>query len=231
MRILLVEDEPDMGATIKEILNREKYVVDWVQDGTEAWEYIQDRLADYSLAIFDWLVPGLSGLELCRRLRNRKNPLPILILTAKDKIEDRVTGLDAGADDYLVKPFSIPELLARVRALQRRSPLLQTQKLQVDGLILDCGARTAHWQSSDGKVREISLTNKEFQVLEYLMKYPRQVIQSDRIRRQIWEIDAYNYSNVVAAQVRLVRRKLESIGCGKIIETVPGQGYRFNPKP
>ena len=231
MRILLVEDEPDMGATIKEILNREKYVVDWVQDGTEAWEYIQDRLADYSLAIFDWLVPGLSGLELCQRLRNRKNPLPILVLTAKDKIEDRVTGLDAGADDYLIKPFSIPELLARVRALQRRSPLLQSQRLQVDGLILDCGTRTAHWQSSDGKIREISLTNKEFQVLEYLMKYPRQVIQSDRIRRQIWEINAYNYSNIVAAHVRRLRRKLESIGCSNIIETVPALGYRFNPEP
>lgn len=231
MRILLVEDEPDMGATIKEILKREKYVVDWVQDGNEAWDYIQDCLADYSLAIFDWLVPGLSGLELCRRLRNRKNPLPILILTAKDKIEDRVAGLDAGADDYLVKPFSIPELLARVRALQRRSPLIQPQRLQVDGLVLDCGTRIAYWQTSNNKIREISLTNKEFQVLEYLMKYPRQVIQSDRIRRQIWEIDAYNYSNVVAAQVRRLRRKLESIGCGQIVETVPGLGYRLNPEP
>lgn len=231
MRILLVEDEPDMGATIKEILKREKYVVDWVQDGNEAWDYIQDCLADYSLAIFDWLVPGLSGLELCRRLRNRKNPLPILVLTAKDKIEDRVAGLDAGADDYLVKPFSIPELLARVRALQRRSPLIQPQKLQVDGLVLDCGTRIAYWQTSNNKIREISLTNKEFQVLEYLMKYPRQVIQSDRIRRQIWEIDAYNYSNVVAAQVRRLRRKLESIGCGQIVETVPGLGYRLNPEP
>lgn len=231
MRILLVEDEPDMGATIKEILKREKYVVDWVQDGNEAWDYIQDRLADYSLAIFDWLVPGLSGLELCRRLRNRKNPLPILVLTAKDKIEDRVAGLDAGADDYLVKPFSIPELLARVRALQRRSPLIQPQRLQVDGLVLDCGTRIAYWQTSNNKIREISLTNKEFQVLEYLMKYPRQVIQSDRIRRQIWEIDAYNYSNVVAAQVRRLRRKLASIGCGQIVETVPGLGYRLNPEP
>ena len=231
MRILLVEDEPDMGATIKEILNREKYVVDWVQDGTEAWEYIQDRLADYSLAIFDWLVPGLSGLELCQRLRNKKNPLPILILTARDKIEHRVLGLDAGADDYLAKPFSIPELLARVRALQRRSPLLQPSRLQVDGLILDCGTRIAYWQPLEGQIREISLTNKEFQILEYLMKYPRQVIQSDRIRRQIWEINAHSYSNVVAAQVRLLRRKLAAIGCGEIVETVPGLGYRLNPKP
>ncbi|WP_036488764.1 two-component system response regulator RppA [Myxosarcina sp. GI1] len=231
MRILLVEDEPDMGATIKEILNREKYVVDWVQDGAEAWEYIQDRLADYSLAIFDWSLPGLTGLELCQRLRNRKNPLPILVLTAKDKIEDRVSGLDAGADDYLVKPFSIPELLARVRALQRRSPLLQPSRLQVDGLILDCGTRIAYWQSLEGQIREISLTNKEFQILEYLMKYPRQVIQSDRIRRQIWEINDYSYSNVVAAQVRRLRRKLASIDCNNIIETVPGLGYRLNPEP
>ena len=230
MRILLVEDEPDMGATIKEILNRERYVVDWVQDGAEAWEYIQDRLADYSLAIFDWSLPGLTGLELCQRLRNRKNPLPVLVLTAKDKIEDRVTGLDAGADDYLVKPFSIPELLARVRALQRRSPLLQPSKLQVDGLILDCGTRIAYWQPLEGQIREISLTNKEFQILEYFMKYPRQVIESDRIRRQIWEVDSYSYSNIVAAQVRRLRRKLASIGCDNIIETVPALGYRLNPE-
>lgn len=121
MRILLVEDEPDLGAAIKGILNQEKYVVDWVLDGNEAWEYLEGW-TQYTLAIFDWLLPGLSGLELCKRLRQKKNPLPVLILTAKDRLQDQVDGLDSGADDYLVKPFRIPELLARLRALQRRSP-------------------------------------------------------------------------------------------------------------
>ncbi|HBL59335.1 MAG TPA: DNA-binding response regulator, partial [Cyanobacteria bacterium UBA8803] len=113
MRVILVEDEPDLGAAIKRILNQEKYVVDWVQNGTEAWGYLEDQQMQYTLAIFDWLLPGLSGLELCKRLRVRHSALPILMLTAKDQMEDKVAGLDAGADDYLVKPFGMAELLAR----------------------------------------------------------------------------------------------------------------------
>lgn len=229
MRILLVEDEPEMGVAIKEILNQEKYIVDWAQNGNEAWEYLAEQMADYTLAILDWLIPGLTGLELCRRLRSRDNFLPVLILTAKDRMEDKVAGLDAGADDYLVKPFGVPEFLARVRALQRRAPLFQPQQLEVEKLFLDCGTRIFRWQAPNGEMQKISLTTKEFQLLEYFMKYPRQVLTSDRIRRQIWDISAYNYSNVVAAQVRLLRRKLESIDCTNIIETVPGVGYRLNP--
>jgi DNA-binding response OmpR family regulator len=194
-----------------------------------AWEYLEEEIADYTLAIFDWLIPGLSGLELCARLRSRENLLPILILTAKDQMEDKVAGLDAGADDYLVKPFGVPEFLARVRALQRRAPLYQPQQLEVDGLILNCGTRIVHWQAPNSEMQETSLTTKEFQLLEYFMKHPRRVLPSDRIRRQIWDVSAYNYSNVVAAQVRLLRRKLESLGCINIIETVPGVGYRLNP--
>ncbi|BAZ47040.1 two-component response regulator (plasmid) [Chondrocystis sp. NIES-4102] len=231
MKILLVEDEPEMGTAIKDILNQEKYIVDWAQNGNEAWSYLEEEIADYTLAIFDWLIPGLSGLELCARLRSRDNLLPVLILTAKDQMEDKVAGLDAGADDYLVKPFGVPEFLARVRALQRRSPLFQPQQLEVEGLILDCGTRIVRWQAPNGEMQETYLTTKEFQLLEYFMKYPKRVIPSDRIRRQIWDINAYNYSNVVAAQVRLLRRKLESIGGTNIIETVPGVGYRLNLEP
>jgi DNA-binding response OmpR family regulator len=122
MRILLVEDEIDLGNAIQRSLKQEKYVVDWVQDGREAWNYLDQKPTGYGVAILDWMLPHLSGLELCKRLRRDKNPLPVLILTAKDRIEDRVEGLDAGADDYLVKPFGMLELLARLRALQRRSP-------------------------------------------------------------------------------------------------------------
>lgn len=229
MRVLLVEDEPDLGAAIKRILNQEKYVVDWVQDGTEAWNYMEDPQTQYTLAIFDWLLPGLSGLELCKRVRSQRNPIPILLLTAKDQMEDKVAGLDAGADDYLVKPFGMAELLARLRALQRRSPQLQPQQLTVGNLSLDYSTRTVCFQDSLGEQQVIPLTTKEFQLLEYFMKHPNYVITSDQIRNQLWEVSAEPISNVVAAQVRLLRRKLAASSCPNLIETLHGLGYRFNP--
>ena len=119
MRILLVEDDSDLGTAIKRVLTREAYLVDLVHNGTEAWNYLENQWTQYKLAIFDWILPGLSGLELCKRLRAQNNPLPVLILTAKDRMEEKVVGLDAGADDYLVKPFGMVELLARLRALRR----------------------------------------------------------------------------------------------------------------
>ena len=137
MRILLVEDEVDLGEAIKRSLSRDKYVIDWVQDGTQAWDYLENPHVHYSLAIFDWMLPGFSGIELCQRLRHSKSCLPVLILTAKARMEDKVTGLDAGADDYLIKPFEMVELKARVRALQRRSPQLQAQQLKVGHIVLD----------------------------------------------------------------------------------------------
>ena len=228
MRVLLVEDEPDLGKAIKRTLEREKYIVDWVSNGNEAWNFLDNQWTQYTLAIFDWLLPGISGLELLRRLRSKNNPLPVLMLTAKDRMEDKVTGLDAGADDYLVKPFGMAELLARLRALQRRSPQLQPPQLQVGNLTLDYGTRTVYFNDKNGEHQNISLTTKEFQLLEYLMKHPNQIITSDQIRNQIWEASADTFSNVVAAQMRLLRRKLEPIGCGNIIETVHGVGYRLN---
>ncbi|MDP8966501.1 MAG: response regulator transcription factor [Cyanobacteriota bacterium] len=229
MRVLLVEDEPDLGAAIKRILNQEKYVVDWVQDGTEAWNYLEDPQTQYTLAIFDWLLPGLSGLELCKRLRARHSPLPVLMLTAKDQMEDKVAGLDAGADDYLVKPFGMAELLARLRALQRRSPQLQPQQLTVGSLTLDYSTRTVCFQNTLGEKQVIPLTTKEFQLLEYFMKHPKYILSSDQIRNYLWEVGAEPISNVVAAQVRLLRRKLASFGCLDLIETLHGMGYRFDP--
>jgi len=229
MRVLLVEDEPDLGAAIKRILNQEKYVVDWVQDGTEAWNYLEDQQMQYTLAIFDWLLPGLSGLELCKRVRSHHSPLPILMLTAKDQMEDKVAGLDAGADDYLVKPFGMAELLARLRALQRRSPQLQPQQLRVGNLTLDYSTHTVCFQNTLSEQQAISLTTKEFQLLEYFMKHPNHVVTSDQIRNHLWEMSAEPISNVVAAQVRLLRRKLAASGCPNWIETLHGLGYRFNP--
>ena len=223
MRVILVEDEPDLGAAIKRTLSEEKYIVDWVLNGTEAWEYLQNPWTQYTLAIFDWLLPGLSGIELCQRLREKKNSTPVLILTAKDLLEDMVIGLDAGADDYLVKPFRKAELLARLRALHRRSPQFQPQQLHLGNLTLDYSTSTVCFQKTI-----ISLTNKEFQLLEYFMKHPNQILTRDRIRNQLWEMSADPISNVVAAQVRLLRRKLASTGSDHLIETVPNMGYRFN---
>ena len=232
MRLLLVEDEPDLGNAIKRTLNQEKYIVDWAQNGNEAWEYLDSQWTQYTLAIFDWLLPGLSGLELCKKLRSKNNHLPVLMLTAKDQIEDKVTGLNAGADDYLVKPFGMAELLARLRALQRRSPQLQPEKITVANLTLDYGTRTVYYLNCNSNREMISLTNKEFQLLEYLMQHPNQIITSDRIRNQLWEVNADSFSNVVAAQMRLLRRKLESVGCPtNLIATVHGVGYRLSSNP
>ncbi|MGB6166093.1 MAG: two-component system response regulator RppA [Geitlerinemataceae cyanobacterium] len=226
MRVLLVEDELDLGAAIKRTLTQEAYVVDWVQDGLEAWGYLEYPETEYTLAIFDWLVPGLSGIELCQRLRKYHKSLPVLMLTAKDTEADKVAGLDAGADDYLVKPFGMAELLARLRALQRRSPQIKAQQLQFKNLTLDYSSRTLIWQNDEESI-EISLTNKEFQLLEYLMRHPHQIVTRDRLMLQIWEMEAEPESNVVAAQMRLLRRKLEKYGCDNLIETVYGLGYRL----
>lgn len=227
MRVLLVEDEPDLGKAIKRTLNQEKYVVDWVTDGLEAWGYLESQWMQYTVGIFDWLVPGISGLELLKKLRVRNSQLPVLMLTALDRIEDRVAGLDAGADDYLVKPFGMAELLARLRALQRRSPQIQPPELTVGNMTLDWATRTVYRFATNGDKQVILLTNKEFQLLEFFMKHPNQIVTSDQIRNQIWEVGADAFSNVVAAQVRLLRRKLESISCANLIETVHGIGYRL----
>lgn len=228
MRVLLVEDEPDLGAAIRRVLNREKYVVDWVQDGSEAWAYLDNAGVHYTLAILDWMLPGISGIELCQRLRTQNNPLPILMLTARDRMEDKVAGLDAGADDYLVKPFGMAELLARMRALQRRSPDLHPQQLQVGNLTLDYSIYAVCLQDFNGQRSSIPLTAKEFQTLEYFMKHPSQVVTSQQIMNQLWEVGAEPTSNAVAAQIRLLRRKLSEAGCDGLVETIHGIGYRFN---
>jgi DNA-binding response OmpR family regulator len=227
MRILLVEDEQDLGSAIKRTLHQNAYVVDWVKDGIEAWSCLQDKQTEYNLAIFDWLLPGLSGIELLKRLRKNHNSLPVLMLTAKDSIDDRVTGLDAGADDYLVKPFGMKELLARLRALQRRSPQLEFQQLQVGKLILDYSTNNIWIIDEKENKKAILLTLKEFQLLEYFMRHPNQILTRDQLLSQLWEWGTEPVSNVVAAQMRLLRRKLAQQGCEDLIETVYGLGYRL----
>ena len=227
MRILLVEDEPDLGAAIKRTLNQEAYIVDWTLDGAEAWGLLESQWMEYTLGVFDWLLPGLSGLELCKRLRSRQNPLPVLMLTAKDRMEDKVAGLDAGADDYLVKPFGMEEFLARVRALQRRSPQLQPQQLRAGHLVLNYDTHTACLENPAESQEPMPLTHKEFQLLEYFMRHPNQILTREQILNCLWELGVEPTSNVVAAQVRLLRRKLAQHGLTHLIETVYGIGYRL----
>ena len=228
MRVLLVEDESDLGAAIKRTLKQQKYLVDWVMDGNEAWAYLENSSAQYTVAILDWMLPGFTGLELCKSLRLKGNSLPVLMLTARDSMEDKVAGLDAGADDYLVKPFGMAELLARLRALQRRYPHLQPQQLTVGNFTLDYSNSMVVGQNTTGEKQEISLTNKEFQLVEYFMKHPNQIVTTEQIRNQLWEVSAEPASNVVAAQVRLLRRKLACFDCANPIETLHGMGYRLN---
>ena len=228
MRILLVEDEFDLGTAIKWALRQEKYIVDWAQDGDHAWDFLQSQ-TQYSLAVFDWMLPSVMGLELCQRLRQSQSRLPVLMLTARDRLQDRIIGLDAGADDYLVKPFEMEELLARLRALQRRSFDLQAQQIQLGPILLSYTDRTVYSQQATGQ-RRLSLTHKEFQMLEYFMSHPRQIVTKDHLLAQLWDADAEVGSNVVAAQMRLLRRKLaEQGGCVDFIETLPSMGYRLNP--
>jgi two-component system Ni(II)/redox-responsive regulator NrsR len=227
MRILLVEDEQDLGLAIKQVLVSEKYIVDWVTDGAEAWNYLESQWTDYTLAIFDWLLPKLSGLELCQRLRANQNPLPVLMLTALGQPENRVAGLDAGADDYLIKPFVMEELLARLRALQRRSPQLQPQMLTIGAFTLDDANSALSIQQNDQTNQTIPLTTKEFQLLAYMMQNCDRIISGNKIRYQLWDLGEDPISNVVAAQMRLLRRKFANYGCDCPIETIAGQGYRF----
>ena len=224
MRLLLVEDESDLALAIQKTLRSQKYVVDWVMNGQVAWDSLQDENL-YQLAILDWMVPEISGLELCKRLRVQQQTLPILMLTARDSMVDRVAGLDAGADDYLVKPFGMEELLARIRALLRRPTQLQGSVLTLAGLTLNYQTFSVVSATSS---REQTLTAKEFQLLEYFMQHPNQILSHDQIRSRLWGFEDDSISNVVAAQVRLLRRKLEACDSINGIETIRGLGYRFN---
>jgi DNA-binding response OmpR family regulator len=238
VKILLVEDEPDLGATIQKNLTQHQYVIDWARDGIEAWNYLTLPQTAYSIAIIDWMIPKLSGIELCHKLRQEKYSLPILMLTARDRMEDKITGLDAGADDYLVKPFGMEELLARLRALHRRAPTFQSDRLQLGNLRLDYGSNAIAIIDLQGQEQTVSLTAKEFQLLEYLMQNPDRILTHDQIRNRIWALDSESASNIVAAQIRLLRKKLTEAGCENshalpstpVIETIRGFGYRLNIK-
>jgi two-component system Ni(II)/redox-responsive regulator NrsR len=226
LRILLVEDEQELAGAVQTVLQRQGHVVDHCSDGLAGWTLLSGERARYELAIVDWMLPGLSGPELCRRARAAGLDLPVLLLTARAETADRVEGLDAGADDYLSKPFAMEELLARVRALQRRQPRYHEPVLEVGPYRFDPQSGQLQVSSSDGVVT-IPLAGKEQQLMAYFLEHPERIIPGSQLRHQLWDLHQDPVSNVVAAQVRLLRRKLAAHGLASPIETVPSRGYRF----
>ena len=217
-QIVVVEDEEKLARFIEMELGYEGYTVSVANDGLTGLTTIRDK--DPDLIILDWMMPGMTGVEVCRRLRSTGVKTPVILLTAKDEVSDRVTGLDAGADDYLVKPFSIEELLARIRAHLRRTQEDDTETLRFDDLSLDRQTREVFRGN-----RAIELTAKEFDLLEYLLSYPRQVITRDRILEEVWGYDFMGDSNIIEVYIRYLRLKLEAEGESRLIQTVRGVGY------
>lgn len=216
--ILVVEDEAKLAQFIELELKYEGYQVTVANDGFTGITMAREIKPD--LIILDWMLPGLSGLELCRRLRATGDKVPVILLTAKDDVSDRVAGLDAGADDYVLKPFSVEELLARVRAHLRRTQEPNPDLLMFDDLSLNRSTREVYRGN-----RLIELTAKEFDLLEYLITHPRQVLTRDRILETVWGYDFMGDSNIIEVYIRYLRLKLEANDEKRLIQTVRGVGY------
>jgi DNA-binding response OmpR family regulator len=216
--ILLVEDEAKLARFVELELTYEGYNISVANDGLTGLTMARESPPD--LVILDWMMPGMTGIEVCRRLRATGSKVPIILLTAKDEVSDRVTGLDAGADDYVVKPFSIEELLARVRAHLRRTQESDADMLQFGDLSLNRRTREVFRSG-----RAIELTAKEFDLLEYLLSHPRQVITRDQILEKVWGYDFMGDSNIIEVYIRYLRLKLEENSERRLIQTVRGVGY------
>jgi two-component system, OmpR family, response regulator len=220
MRVLIVEDEPKLAALLKRGLEREGMAVDAVSDGEQG--VVRAEATGYDAIVLDVMLPGIDGFEVCRRLRLAGVGSPVLMLTARDSVRDRVAGLDSGADDYLTKPFSYAELLARLRALFRRGRGGRSPELRAGALRLDPATRRV-WRGE----AEIELSPKEFAVLEVFMRRPGEVLSRFELLEHAWDYEYENRSNVVDAYVRLLRAKIDRPFGTAAIETVRGAGYRL----
>ena len=222
MRVLVVEDERKISSYLKRGLEEQGYAVDTAFTGLEALDYAE--AAPYDVIILDILLPEMDGLTACREMRERGNRTPILMLTARDSVDDRVNGLDAGADDYLVKPFALKELLARLRAMSRRNAEQpKTSTLHISDLTLDTLTRRVKRGN-----KLIELTAKEYSVLECLLREPERVLTRTQIAEHVWNYDVFNQSNVVDVYIRNLRRKIDDEFELKLIHTVRGAGYRLS---
>jgi heavy metal response regulator len=223
MRILLVEDEKKMFSFLKQGLEEQGYAVDGADNGSDGLHWALNF--SYDVLVLDIMLPGKDGLAVCRELRNQRIITPVLMLTARDTVDDRVTGLDCGADDYLVKPFAFRELLARLRALSRRDSLQKSTTMTVGDLLLDTVTHTA--QRGD---RIVDLSTKEYALLEFLMLHPNQVLSRTVIAEHLWSYDYAPDSNVVDVFIRYLRKKIDDDHEEKYIRTIRGTGYQLvNP--
>jgi len=220
MRILIVEDEPALAQTLKRGLEEERYVTDVVTDGRDVLDYAV--AVPYEVIILDVMLPGLDGFTVCRRLRQAGVKSHILMLTALSAVDERVCGLDSGADDYLTKPFAFKELLARLRALARRKGELRVGPLRVADLTLDEATHEV-WRGE----RRVELSPLEFRLLHCLMRHPGQVLSRNTLLDQVWSYDYAGGSNVVDVYMRYLRRKIEQPGETKLLHTVRGVGYKL----
>lgn len=218
MRILLAEDERDLNRVIAKRLKSEGYSVDCCFDGEQALDYIE--AGEFDAVVMDIMMPKASGLEVLKNLRIKKNSVPVLLLTAKDSIQDRVNGLDAGADDYLVKPFAFDELLARIRVMTRKTTGNLTNVFTIDDLRLDSNTCTV---TRAGKV--ISLSAKEYDILEYLIRNKGAVLSRTKIENHVWNFDYAGGTNVVDVYIRYLRKKIDDPFDKKLIHTIRGKGY------
>lgn len=216
-RILVIEDDQAILTFLRRGLSYDGYEVEIAEDGQKALAIAGGNMPD--LVVLDLMLPGMDGLEVCRRLR-ASGKVPILMLTAKDSVSDRVLGLDAGADDYLVKPFNLDELLARIRALLRRTQTPKQKSYSFEDLKLDTGTRRAYRGE-----RVIDLTAKEYELLELFMRHPRQVLTREMIYDDVWGYDFGGESNIIEVYVRYLRQKLEEGGEVRLLHTVRGMGY------
>jgi DNA-binding response OmpR family regulator len=223
LRILLVEDEPRMAQVIARGLRENSYAVDIAVDGPAA--LYQTSINDYDLILLDVLLPGCDGFEVCRELRARGDATPILMLTARATVDDRITGLDAGADDYLTKPFAFGELLARVRALLRRERRMHGDVFQLEDLVIDSASHQVSRAS-----REIDLTAKEYALLEYLARRAGQLISRAEIAEHVWDESFDPFSNTIEVFVNRLRKKIDESHPVKLIHTRRGEGYILKPR-
>ena len=220
MRILIAEDERDLNDLLKKRLEKQQYSVDACYDGQEALDYLE--VTEYAAVILDIMMPKADGLTVLKIIRKKKKNIPVLLLTAKDSIEDRVTGLDLGADDYLVKPFAFEELLARIRVMIRKSASggAQTNIIEVADLTVDLNTRKVLRAGN-----EIELSSKEFSILRYLALNQGIVLSREKIEQNIWNYDYMGSSNVIDVYIRYLRRKIDAPFEKKLIHTVRGAGY------
>ncbi|MFW9257375.1 DNA-binding response regulator [Nostoc sp. KVJ20] len=221
MKILVVEDDPELLEPLNTALSRAGHIVDGVGNCELATCLIGEQ--DYDLLILDWMLPTGSGIYLCQQYRHTGKTSPVLMLTAKDSISDKVKGLDAGADDYIVKPVDMLELLARVRALGRRSPVWQDQILKFTDLQLNLDTHTAQRQQ-----QQVQLSVRECQLLEYFLRHPSQILSRDQLEQALWTWDAEPGTNAITVQIQRLRQRLQQIGADQWIETVYGLGYRLS---